>query len=580
MRHFIAACLMLACCTATAADAPAAKPAPAEPKKAEEAKPDAVQLMRDRIAGVNSDSQRISLRVQLATLLQKAGRKDEAIKELVDLAVGSPAGNAHAMSALHNLFRQDKEIPAATVVGAVLTVMRATKDSALHHRWSTALRQTMHARGQKEAYEPALKAAAKAKPDDAMTTLALGYVLYADRRYADAVPHLEAAFKALPEDATLRGQLAQALITTGNHARALELYLAVIKASETPTTNDIYQAATCYAMLGQTDNALAFARKLEAYYPDTNPAAAASTHYLAASVYVLLNRANDVDAASKRSLELARKSGVARTIELHHYYRVYNLVRANMRDVALTEAKQFLDDGAYTAYRRQVLRYLHQMLPAQGADDAAKHLEADLAAMGIGPEDIPRRRWRLEELARLYTETAQYRNALRVHTEMKALDPRLAKTADRQIAQLKDHVARMESGTAALLDSEGALWRAPDSYDRTHVWVAFKNRLIVVDQAEGRHHLYKAFFGYDEWTPYAVLFRPDFVWLGTDRGLFTYDRAKLSWQRRPIDAQHMEVPVIALEDGPNGAIVLTVRGDNREKSAEKITLPAPAKATP
>lgn len=106
--------------------------------------------------------------------------------------------------------------------------------------------------------------------------------------------------------------------------------------------------------------------------------------------------------------------------------------------------------------------------------------------------------------------------------------------------QMKTRIARLGN----------VLWIREDPFERTLRWAGIEKRFVLVvdlkssSMTEFGEAL--AFLGYEEITPRAIVFTDEVVWVGTNRGLFAFERWSKSWNAYSVGLKHLDCPVTNL----------------------------------
>jgi len=108
----------------------------------------------------------------------------------------------------------------------------------------------------------------------------------------------------------------------------------------------------------------------------------------------------------------------------------------------------------------------------------------------------------------------------------------------------------------AMSSLEAASWKAEDPVEKGLVW--FGPELALADTERKEVQLFKGLFGYDTLEVLGFAFGADRVWMGTDRGMFAWDRRGRFWNRFAVAGEYLDAPVKAFR----------VRGDRCEVTIE------------
>jgi hypothetical protein len=112
------------------------------------------------------------------------------------------------------------------------------------------------------------------------------------------------------------------------------------------------------------------------------------------------------------------------------------------------------------------------------------------------------------------------------------------------------------------------LWIEKDHCRRELRWAGLEKHFVVL--ANTKTGLVSDFdevaasLGNGELTPSGIVFAPERVWVGTDHGLFAYERWARSWNRYSVGRKHRDVPVQGLElDKELLSVTVRTRGGTR-----------------
>lgn len=121
--------------------------------------------------------------------------------------------------------------------------------------------------GREAEAECALAEGLKIAPDDAALRHSLGLLYVRTGRMVLALPQLEAAYRNAPDQARFGFVYGAALQATGQHARAIDIWQAVLEAD--PYDPDVLAALSAALRdRGELDRALVLARRLQTVMPD------------------------------------------------------------------------------------------------------------------------------------------------------------------------------------------------------------------------------------------------------------------------------------------------------------------------
>jgi prepilin-type processing-associated H-X9-DG protein len=213
------------------------------------------------------------------------------------------------------------------------------------------------------------------------------------------------------------------------------------------------------------------------------------------------------------------------------------------------------------------LRQLGLALTAWGADHGDR-LPDDLA--GLTPNYLA------QPLAcpngpYLYLGKGVSLKGTELHQRMVACCPAAHPAGNRNLLFLDGHVQAAPETRAvqeiekarrvpaqALEKQPGLRWKHADPYDADAAWLAFDWGVARV--AGGRADEFRNLMGEEQARPTAITFTKDGVWVGTERGLFVWDRQKRFWARMAVGGGLLSPHVESLKaDG--GRIEVVIRAD-------------------
>jgi len=110
------------------------------------------------------------------------------------------------------------------------------------------------------------------------------------------------------------------------------------------------------------------------------------------------------------------------------------------------------------------------------------------------------------------------------------------------------------------------LWTKQDAADSSLTWIVLDGGLALADARRRVVQRFYDFFGYKRFTVNAIAFAKDRTWVGTDVGLFAWNRDDRFWTRMAVNATLLEVPVVHLEVEENGVLLVTVELQKGERA--------------
>lgn len=122
---------------------------------------------------------------------------------------------------------------------------------------------------------------------------------------------------------------------------------------------------------------------------------------------------------------------------------------------------------------------------------------------------------------------------------------------------------------ARLARSGNVLWVEKDPFDENLRWAALEKKFIAVaDMKSGEVvHFTDAMevLGKEELSPSAVAFTKDIIWVGTDHGLFAFERRVRTWSGYAVGGSSIDVAVSGLEL-KDGLVLVTVELDGKRQT--------------
>jgi hypothetical protein len=209
------------------------------------------------------------------------------------------------------------------------------------------------------------------------------------------------------------------------------------------------------------------------------------------------------------------------------------------------------------ALRRGLLHVARECTEAPGmeafavrclTDDAIPSMERAMALGNIQFTDTPALRAALDELGN-------------------DDDPQLRQAAD-GVLQRFDGIPRSDAPppkrpSAADFQRELATlanvtWNKQDTIQKNLTWFGGENGLALADSQNRQVQRFHELLGENGLVPSAIAFGPDKVWLGTNKGLFAYDRAGRFWARFAVGGKMVDAAVKELALSAEGVLTVTI----------------------
>jgi hypothetical protein len=110
---------------------------------------------------------------------------------------------------------------------------------------------------------------------------------------------------------------------------------------------------------------------------------------------------------------------------------------------------------------------------------------------------------------------------------------------------------------------DAAAWRKADAVDKNLTWYGLTDGVAVANAAAKEARRYSELLGEKGLIPSAIAFGGDKVWLGTNKGLFAYDRKAQFWTRFAVGGKTVAAAVKDLSLSPQGTLSVTVETDGK-----------------
>ncbi|HRU06289.1 MAG TPA: hypothetical protein P5137_11015, partial [Candidatus Brocadiia bacterium] len=118
---------------------------------------------------------------------------------------------------------------------------------------------------------------------------------------------------------------------------------------------------------------------------------------------------------------------------------------------------------------------------------------------------------------------------------------------------------KYESDMKALAASA---WQAKDPVQTNLVW--FGEDLAVADTDKKTVQRFPGFFGHKTVKAIGIGFGQERVWVGTDKGMFVWDRKGRYWNRFAVGGEHFEAPVTSFKTEGDAWQVTVRLADGKE----------------
>jgi len=535
------------------------------------AKADPIAAARQAVASAETPAEKARRQEALVRLLVRAGKKREALGVYVQMATSAdPATRRVGGGQLAKFCAQHRDLPPADVVAAYLAVARCEENVNQKEQIAAQLFRLFRGRGRgrggrAEVLIKLLENEAARRPKDLTVYLLMGYAHYGSGDYARAADAYRKAVDLDNADRALRVRLARSCDYAGRHAEAGALFEKL--ADETPAQAATYHrlAARAFARGGRAEAAQ---RHLDEYLrltPEAGAAAEAAKYYNVGAIYGYMGKDDQAIECFRKAIGFANEPRFRNQQETYWWYLLTFLTRKGRVKEAEVESKRMLDTFENTRYRKQILARLRQVLLVRGAEESMRLLQREIAEIAAADETGWRRYWRHLLVGELAEQNGDYAAALSAYKQARGLRPDTAKALDRKMEWLRITAEKRRREMEAVLKSPGHLWVQADPHRKDTVWVAFPNRLVVVDRRSGRRREYGEFFGYAHWQPHCIAFDPERVWLGTDRGLFAFEREDGFWRRYALAGGRLEADIRKVTAG-EGTVRIAVRDGGRTRT--------------
>lgn len=131
--------------------------------------------------------------------------------------------------------------------------------------------------------------------------------------------------------------------------------------------------------------------------------------------------------------------------------------------------------------------------------------------------------------------------------------------------------AKFGNDMAALKD---VVWRKEDPVQKELTWYSLPYGLAVVDTAARTVRRYNELLGEPGLLAGPIAFGPDRVWLGTNKGLFVWNRKNIYWTRVAVGGTLVSLPVTELSLDDSGRLFVGVDQDGKRRKFEYDTVAA------
>ncbi len=113
-----------------------------------------------------------------------------------------------------------------------------------------------------------------------------------------------------------------------------------------------------------------------------------------------------------------------------------------------------------------------------------------------------------------------------------------------------------------------ARWSRKDSVKEELTWYALPDGLAVSDAKAQSVSRVTELLGETHFVVTAMAFGADKVWVGTNKGLFAWDRKDMFWTRFAVGGTMLDAPVTEIELTKDGALDVTIMQDNNRRQFE------------
>jgi len=105
-----------------------------------------------------------------------------------------------------------------------------------------------------------------------------------------------------------------------------------------------------------------------------------------------------------------------------------------------------------------------------------------------------------------------------------------------------------------------------DPIQKNLSWYVLKQGLVVADAEKRQLACITELLGEPDFVVNSIAFGNDKVWVGTNKGLFAWDRKDMFWTRFAVDGKFVDLPVkeLSLDDGGNVLVSIEQAGKPRK----------------
>jgi hypothetical protein len=106
-----------------------------------------------------------------------------------------------------------------------------------------------------------------------------------------------------------------------------------------------------------------------------------------------------------------------------------------------------------------------------------------------------------------------------------------------------------------------AIWKKNDPFQQDLTWYALKQGLALADAKTFEVKRFTELLGERDFVPSSIAFGKDKVWLGTNKGLFAWDRKDMFWTRFAVGGTMIDAPVKEVSLTEDGTLRVTTEGE-------------------
>ena len=128
-----------------------------------------------------------------------------------------------------------------------------------------------------------------------------------------------------------------------------------------------------------------------------------------------------------------------------------------------------------------------------------------------------------------------------------------------------------EEFTQSLASLKDAQWSKADPEQTNLTWYALNEGIALADANSKQVKRFTELLGERDFVPSSIAFGKDKVWLGTNKGLFAWDRKDMFWTRFAVGGKFVDLPVRGLSLTDTGKLLVTIERDAKSHTFEYDT---------